>query len=192
MSTQARPRRSQAGAVLVLALVLVAGARLAASGAPAQVAMQRYQDPQKTFSIDYPRGWKAARLPNGSTAFYLDDPAEGTAFVILPNIELGGVQDAAALWRDVAADLRRRAPDWTQSSLQDRAGEGGQRSVEARYTWTNLKGIKMQGWILFTTQPAPSRDRTYAGMVSYQASAREFAAWEAVFRRMLASLAFGR
>jgi len=181
--------RRGANLVLVLAAAMLV---VAATVSAAPVPMQRYQDPEKTFSIDYPKGWKVARPSNGSTIFYLDDPAEGTAFLILPNVELSGIHTAAALWRDHAADLRRRAPDWTQSSLKETSGEGGQRSIEARYTWTNTRKTKMTGWLLLTTQPAPSQDRTYAGMVSYQASTSQFATWETVFRGMLASLSFGR
>ncbi|MDQ7842631.1 MAG: hypothetical protein QN141_00880 [Armatimonadota bacterium] len=182
-------RRTPAGIALVLAAALLTAA---AGVSAAPVPMQRYQDPEKAFSIDYPKGWTAARLANGSTVFYLDDPTEGTVFLILPNVELSGVHTAADLWRDFTADLRRRAPDWTQTSLKEASGEGGQRSIEARYTWTNARKVKMTGWLFLSTVPAPSQDRTSAGMVSYQATSAQFASWETVFRRMLASLSLGK
>ncbi|HXF83640.1 MAG TPA: PsbP-related protein [bacterium] len=176
-----------------IALALTVAMLIAAAGvSAAPVPMQRYEDPEKTFSIDYPKGWTAARLANGATAFYLDDPAEGTAFLVLPNVELKGVHTAGVLWGDFAADLHRRAPDWTQTSLKETSGEAGQRSVEVRYTWTNVRKVKMTGWLLLATQPAPSQDRTYAGMVSYQAPSAQFASWEPMFRRMLSSLSFDR
>lgn len=154
--------------------------------------MQRYQDPEKIFSINYPVGWKVNKLSNGLTAFYVDHPSEGTSFTILPNVELAGARDAVEIWREFVNEQRRSVRDFAITSQKQHAGEAGPKTVEAAYVQSNLKGVQIRGWMLFTAQVTPARDRTFVGLISYQAPAKEFAAVEPVFRRMLSSLAFNQ
>jgi hypothetical protein len=170
----------------------VAALVLAGTSFAAPAVTQRYQDPEKIFSIDYPRSWKVSKLPNGLTAFYVDHPSEGTSFTILPNMELAGARDAVEIWRELVDEQRRRVRDYTITSQKQHAGDMGQKSVETTYVQSNLKGVQMRGWMLFTVQVAPTRDRTFVGLVSYQAPVKEFAAVEPVFRRMLSSLTFNQ
>src|SRR5690348_13388190 len=113
MTTWSR-RVAPGGAVSVLAcLALAAGivSPTVVSAGAAPPAIQRYEDPDTHFTIEYPRGWHVKHLPSGATYFYLDDPEEGTSF-LLSSGSLKGEMDAAQALKAIATEVRKKYPDF--------------------------------------------------------------------------------
>jgi hypothetical protein len=168
------------------------GAFVTVESPGAAAATTRYEDPRRAFAIARPSGWRVRQSPDGTTAFYLDDPDEGTSFSILPAAGADGHVSAWEVWSASLDDSRKQYPDMTTVSEQRQTlpGTATATSVEAVYTWTSARKEPMRGWATLSARPddGAARPTTRILFISYQAPAATFDAVRDVFVRMLQTL----
>jgi hypothetical protein len=195
MTTWSRPV-APGGAVRVLAcLALAAGIvspTVVGAGA-APPALQRYEDPDKQFTIEYPRGWHVKHFPSGATYFYLDDPEEGTSF-LLSSGSLKGEMDAVQALKAIATEVRKKYPDFKLVAQRQRPMQGNANGtiVQAAAVWTNAKKAPMKGWGNLGVIKQVGQGKTVFSYMGYQAPTRDFDQVEPVFDRMIRSFRPGK
>ena len=189
-------RFAPCGATLVLAcLVLVAemfpSPVIGAGAAP--LALQRYEDPDSQFTIEYPRAWHVKHLSAGITYFYLDDPEEGTSF-LLSNGSFKGEMDAAQALKTLVTEVRKKYPDFKIVGQKERPMKGipSGSIVEAAAAWTNTKKAPMKGWANLGVIKQVGQGKTVFSYMGYQAPSRDFDQMEPVFDRMVRSFKPGK
>lgn len=149
--------------------------------------MQRYQDPDGLFTIEYPRTWKAQRAENGYTVFYRDDPEEGTLLGLFPRLVLDGEATAAQIIERLVQEVRKRYPDLEVKDQKIEQGpEGGEFAiVDAR--WTNSRNEQMKTLLFFLVNQ-PGNGRSVLTLFNFQAPQVAFAALEPTFEHMFKSV----
>lgn len=189
-------RFAPGGATLVLAcLVLVAEMFfpvVIGAGAP-PLALQPYEDPDSHFIIEYPRGWHVKHVPAGATFFFLDDPEEGTSFIISPGA-FKGEMDAAQALKAIVTEVRKKYPDFKIVGQKQRPMQGTPNGsiVEAAAVWTNAKKLPMKGWANLGVIKQVGQGKTVFSYMGYQAPSRDFDQMEPVFDRMIRSFKPGK
>jgi hypothetical protein len=155
--------------------------------ASARPGMMRYSDPHGLFGIEYPVGWRVrgTTAATKSTSFYLDDPDEGIAVIVLPPAAVHGNFAAAALAPIVSQQIRRIYPDFTLSALSTRPVGGGGEQGEFSARWTNrwAQRMRAEGMIVTARRGA---DTTYL-YIAAQAQEFVFPGIEPILQRILQS-----
>jgi hypothetical protein len=149
--------------------------------------MQRYQDPDGLFAIEYPKAWKVQRAENGYTVFYRDDPEEGILVGLFPRLVLDGEATAAQIIEGLVQQVRKRYPDIeVRDQKVERDPEGGEFAVvDAR--WTNSRNERMKTLLFFHVNP-PGNGRSVLALFNFQAPEVAFSAVEPTFQHMFKSL----
>lgn len=149
--------------------------------------MQRYQDPEGLFTIEYPTAWKVQRADNSYTVFYRDDPEEGTLLGVAPRLVLDGEATAAQIIQALVQDVRKRYPDLEvrDQNIQQDPEHGGELAfVDAR--WTNSRNERMKTMVLFYVA-RPGNGRSVLLLFDFQAPEVAFSALEPTFEHMFKS-----
>ncbi|MHB8733493.1 MAG: hypothetical protein ACYDAB_17160 [bacterium] len=185
--------RGVLSALGVLALLVSSAAVVAAAGPP----FVRYADPDKLFSIEYPSGWHIKRTSSHVTAFYVDDPDEGTVLSLyLPpmSVVMRGEHTASDVFGAlIFAPNRKRYPDFTVIGHEERvlAGNSDNTMLQAEATWTNSHKVKMRGYVKVTAFKNTGAKTTWVTVLAYGSPASAFTRNEATFGQMVKSLTYG-
>ncbi len=189
-------RVAPGGTIVVLAcLILVAGlvSTVVIKAGAAPPPLQRYEDPDKQFTIEYPQGWHVKHFPAGATYFYLDDPEEGTSFTLSTGTFKGEI-DAAQALKALVTEVRKKYPDFKIVGQKQRRMQGNPNGtiVDAAAAWTNAKKVPMKGWGNLGVIKQVGQGKTVFSYMGYQAPSRDFDQMEPVFDRMIHSFRPGK
>jgi hypothetical protein len=149
--------------------------------------MQRYQDPEGLFTIDYPKAWRVQRADNGYTVFYRDDSEEGTLVGFAPKLILNGEGTAAQIIDALVRDVRKSYPDLEiRDQKIEQAPDGGEVAV-VDTRWTNRRNERMKTLVIFHVDP-PGGGRSVLVLFDFQAPEMAFSSIEPIFEHMFKSL----
>lgn len=172
-----------------IALLMLLILALAAGPVTAQT-FQPYKDPDKLFTIFYPKGWKVLRQ-DGLTVF-TPDLSGPVSLSLFPSIEVAGRVSAVKFLQSHLADERAKYPDLKVVSWKEDAPKDPSAHSSAHAVWTRIveRKVLIRFWAVVGAQPVPSGNSTVMWFVLYQAGDREWRRYEPIFRRMLKSLVF--
>ncbi len=147
--------------------------------------MNRYTDPQGLFGIEYPLGWRVrAASPGGKpTSFYLDDPDEGIALIVLTQGAVQGDVRTAAFTSLLIQQMRLTYPDFRLTTVSTRPLSGGGEQSEFVALWTNRWAQRMRAKGVIVS--AARGGATSYSYVAGQAQEVVFPGLEPVIQRML-------